>query len=174
MPTCVPLSHYLTFTVLTIPSLYLHHLVCTLLRGQRRCRDSGHEDRGGAVGGDRFERGDVPLWVTVHPAPLKVEEEATVHPAPPRLVVLPVNHVIHMAVHQSGKLKCFHSAFGVTTAPVCNADSGAACGPRDLHGSPQERYFFFPSSCNEGSALTVLPPAHQTMLAAGMPEQHKG
>ena len=114
------------------------------------------------------------FWATVHPAPLKVEEEATVHPAPPRLVVLPVNHVIHMAVHQSGKLKCFHSAFGVTTAPVCNADSGAACGPRDLHGSPQERYFFFPSSCNEGSALTVLPPAHQTMLAAGMPEQHKG
>ena len=112
--------------------------------------------------------------VTVHPAQLKVEEEVTVHPAPPHLVVLPVNHVIHMAVHQSRKLKCFHTAFGVTTAPVCNADSGAACGPRDLHGSPQERYFFFPSSCNEGSALTVLPPAHQTMLAAGMPEQHKG
>jgi hypothetical protein len=42
--------------------------------------------------------------VTVHPAQLKVEEEATVHPAPPHLVVLPVNHVIHMAVHQSGKL----------------------------------------------------------------------
>ena len=42
--------------------------------------------------------------VTVHPAQLKVEEEVTVHPAPPHLVVLPVNHVIHMAVHQSGKL----------------------------------------------------------------------
>ena len=32
--------------------------------------------------------------VTVHPAQLKVEEEVTVHPAPPHLVVLPVNHVI--------------------------------------------------------------------------------
>ena len=43
--------------------------------------------------------------VTVHPAQLKVEEEATVHPAPPHLVVLPVNHVIHMAVHQSEKTR---------------------------------------------------------------------
>jgi hypothetical protein len=60
-------------------------------------------------------------------------------------------------------IRCFRTAFGVTTAPVCAASGGTTCEPRDSHGSPPKRI-----SCDEGT--TFCTP---TGVATANPEQQK-